>query len=104
MGTLIELPMLTAADEWTAAAVRAEIARQRIKQTALAAEIGVPQQWLNVRVNGLRAFSPGLLTAVAKCLGRPVSDFMPPIDSGLSGPLAQLAELRTFNPYSECAA
>lgn len=60
-----------------AAEVRAELARQQKTQRDLAADIGMTQQALQLRLVGSRSFRAEELSAIAQALGVPVERFLP---------------------------
>jgi transcriptional regulator with XRE-family HTH domain len=63
--------------EATAAAVRAEAARQRISGVALAKRLGVSQAWMSRRLGGRQPFDIGELARVAEALDVPLSRLVP---------------------------
>jgi transcriptional regulator with XRE-family HTH domain len=65
-----------------AANIRAELARRRISQTALAAHLGVSQSWVASRLQGRTPFDVNELHAVAKFLGVPPSALLPDPPNG----------------------
>lgn len=86
-----------------AAEVRAELARTRVRPNHLPSLLGKSQSYWSRRVNGVTPFDTQDLLALAALLHvHPARFFgvdgLPP-QTDPAGPLAQLAELRTFNPY-----
>lgn len=65
-----------------AANVRAELARQRITQTQLAAALRIAQSAVSRRLLGSVAFSLGELIEVARFLKVPVRTLLPEIHEG----------------------
>lgn len=63
--------------EAVAGAVRAEMARQRIPQSALADALGLSQQAASRRIRGEVPFDVAELAGAAGLLGVPVSTLMP---------------------------
>ncbi|MEO3927865.1 helix-turn-helix transcriptional regulator [Micromonosporaceae bacterium B7E4] len=60
-----------------AGAVRAELARRRISQTAIAQHFGWSQQTISRRMTGAVPFDIAELAAVAEYLGVPIASFLP---------------------------
>ena len=58
-----------------AANVRAELARRRIRQSEVAARLGVSRQNVAQRLNGSVDFRVGELLAIADLLGIPAANF-----------------------------
>lgn len=63
-------------DATVAANVRAEVARQRLRQGALAVRLGRAPSWLSRRLSGDVAFRLDELEAIADVLGVPVIDLL----------------------------
>lgn len=61
----------------TAAEVRAEMARQRISQSALAEQLGRTQQYVSRRIVGEVPFDVADLEKIAEFFGVPVSRLVP---------------------------
>jgi transcriptional regulator with XRE-family HTH domain len=70
----------TSANQFAAAEVRAELARQRISQRDLAARLDPPQNqmYLQRRLSGRVGFDVDDLAAIAAALAVPVTQFLPP--------------------------
>lgn len=64
--------------ESVTAEVRAEMARQRIGQVALADKLGWSQPMLSRRLVGAVAFATDELEALAEALGVPLAQFVSP--------------------------
>lgn len=60
-----------------AGAVRAELARRRIPQSALADRLGQSQQAVSRRLRGVVAFDVAELAAIAEFLNVPVTALLP---------------------------
>lgn len=60
-----------------AANIRAEMARQRIPQTAIAAALGITQQSVSNRINGRVPIDVDELAVFARLLGVPVASLLP---------------------------
>jgi len=69
-----------------AAEVRAEMARQRVSQVALAERLGWIQQRLSRRMTGEVPFAVPELSAVADELGVPITKFLPEHAQRLAAP------------------
>jgi transcriptional regulator with XRE-family HTH domain len=69
--------MSTSLPQVVATEIRAEMARQRITQMALAARLGRSQPYVCRRLTGEVAFDLAELELVAEALGVPLSQFMP---------------------------
>jgi transcriptional regulator with XRE-family HTH domain len=63
--------------EAVAAALRAEMARQRMDQRTLAARVGRSQTWVQYRASGRVACDVEDLALLAEALDVPVSRFLP---------------------------
>jgi len=63
--------------EYVAAEVRAEMARQRVSQRQLAAQLGLSQVQIQRRLAGRIEFRPSELDGAAELLGVPVTRFLP---------------------------
>jgi transcriptional regulator with XRE-family HTH domain len=63
--------------------IRAVMARKRITQVKLAADLGVHVDWLKRRLNGLVPLSIDDTTMIANGLGVTVSQLMQPLDDEL---------------------
>lgn len=61
--------------------VRAEIARRRLSQTAIAAEMGQNQQWLSRRLIGYVPLSVPELMTLAQVIGCDLVSLLPRLDS-----------------------
>lgn len=61
----------------TAAEIRAEMARQRITGSALAAELDVSTAWVSYRINGHQEIGLNDLERIATALGVPIGRLMP---------------------------
>lgn len=68
-----------------AAEIRAEIARQRLTQTELAARMGISQAAFSRNLNGRVPLTVDFVQEVAGVLGVPISRFLNYPDSGLTG-------------------
>lgn len=85
---------------YTAAEVRAACARAGLNQRDVARLLGVSHTSVNRRWNGALAYDADELFAIARTTGVEVGAFFPKLSSRDAGAVAQLAELRTFNPKS----
>lgn len=84
-----------------AATVRAEMARVNITQQRLAEMVGVSQQGISDRLRGKTPFTINEVGILAPLFGMIPAELIAGQRFGTlppSGPLAQSAELRTFNP------
>ncbi len=63
--------------EYMAAEVRAEMARQRVSQRQLAAQLTLSQVQIQRRLAGRIEFRPSELDRAAELLGVPVTQFLP---------------------------
>jgi hypothetical protein len=92
-----------------AAEVRAEMGRAKITTNQLPRLVGSSQSFWSRRVNAEVAFDVEDLSRLAMLLNVPITRFFATVASSgdgnvpPTGPLAQLAELRTFNPGSRDA-
>lgn len=68
------------ADALVAAEIRAELARQRITNGALAEKLGVSRAYLSRRLNGDTPLSIPDVAAIAEVLGIPISQLTKPVD------------------------
>ena len=85
---------------WVAAEVRAACTRKGISQRDLGKVLSVSHATVSRRWLGDIPWDAQELIAIAVMTDTPPREFMPPLDFDPSGPLAQLVELRTFNPKS----
>jgi transcriptional regulator with XRE-family HTH domain len=69
--------MEQSASQLTAAVVRAELARRKIRGADLAAVLGLSRTTMWRRLNGEHPFDINELVAVAAHIGVPVSDLLP---------------------------
>lgn len=65
-------------DDWTAGAVRAELARRKLSGRQMAAQMRMPINTFRRRLNGDVPFGVSELVAVADILAMPVTDLLPP--------------------------
>jgi transcriptional regulator with XRE-family HTH domain len=74
--------------EYVAGEVRAEMARQRVSQRQLAAQLGLSQVQIQRRLAGRIEFRPSELDRAAELLGVPVTQLLPsaPTASASSAP------------------
>jgi transcriptional regulator with XRE-family HTH domain len=63
--------------EYVAGEVRAEMARQRVSQRQLAAQLGLSQVQIQRRLAGRIEFRPSELDRAAELLGVPVTQLLP---------------------------
>lgn len=70
----------THADELIAAEIRAELARARITQSALAEQLNVSPAWVSRRLSGEVRLSVGDVAAIAQKLGLSFSKLAAPVD------------------------
>ena len=85
---------------WVAAEVRSACVKSGVNQRDLAKVFEVSHATVSRRWLGDIAWDADELVTIAVMTDTPPKDFMPPLDFGAQGPLAQLVELRTFNPKS----
>lgn len=85
---------------YVAAEVRAACVRSGVNQRDLSKVFGVSHTTVSRRWLGDIPWDALELVTIAVMTGTPPSEFMPPLDFGPEGAVAQLAELRTFNPKS----
>lgn len=65
-------------DEWTAGAVRAELARRKLSGRQMASRMGMPINTFRRRLNAEVSFGVSELVALADILSVPVVDLLPP--------------------------
>lgn len=68
--------MTTPLTEIVAAEIRAWIGRRGIRQSQLARELGVSEQWISVRLRGVQPIGVDDLERIADVLGVPVTTFL----------------------------
>lgn len=68
------------AEDAVAAEIRAELARQRLTQTALASRLQVARPYLARRLNGETSLTVGDVAAIAAALGVKVADLTRTVD------------------------
>lgn len=85
---------------YIAAEVRAACSRKGVRQGMLAKVFGVSRATITRRWMGDIPWDGAELVTISVMTDTPASAFMPPLDFGPDGAVAQLAELRTFNPKS----
>jgi transcriptional regulator with XRE-family HTH domain len=106
---VVQLPDRGSLRGAVAGEVRAEMARAKVRTNHLPHLLGNSQSFWSRRVNGEVALDIDDLGQLAALLGVPITRFFATApDSGdgnvpPTGPLAQSAELRTFNPGSALA-
>lgn len=71
----------THADELVAGEIRAELARARITQSALAEQLGVSRTWVSRRLSGEVPLSVGDVAAIAERLGVSFTTLAAPVDA-----------------------
>lgn len=76
--------MSTSPTEATGANVRAEMARRKVSQTAVAAHLGLSQTAISHRLNGRVAFNINELHSIAELLGVPLTDLLPSVEAGVA--------------------
>jgi transcriptional regulator with XRE-family HTH domain len=81
--------------------IRAERARSNISQARMAEVLGIAQQNVSAKLRGVRAFTLDEIGILAPLFGMTPAELIAGVRFGSvppQGPLAQSAELRTFNP------
>lgn len=78
-------PHGTEADQIVVAEIRAELARQRITQLALADQLGVSRAWVTRRLSGETSLSVGDIAKIAGQLGVAVAKLTAPVDAITEG-------------------
>jgi transcriptional regulator with XRE-family HTH domain len=73
------------ADELIAAEIRAELARARVTQSALAEQLGVSRAWVSRRLSGEVPLSVGDVAAIAAQLGVSFTTLAAPVDAEAAG-------------------
>lgn len=76
--------MSTSPTEVTGANVRAEMARKKVSQTAVAKHLGRSQSQVSARLSGRVPFDVNELHAIATLLDVPVSVLLPTVEAGVA--------------------
>jgi len=70
-------PRASSLSERVAEEIRVVLARRRIRQSQLARELGVSEQWISVRLLGKQPIDLNDLAQIAEALGVQVTDLIP---------------------------
>jgi transcriptional regulator with XRE-family HTH domain len=76
--------MATTPTATTGANVRAEMARRKVSQMALAAQLGLSQAAVSARLNGHTPFDINELSTIARVLDVPLTDLLADVEAGVA--------------------
>src|SRR5687767_6944026 len=83
--------------------VRVMLVRREMKQTELAAKMGVSEMWLSRRLRGSQPLDLNDLQLIADCLNVEVTDLLPRSNEGRTVVFAGESRRQTTEPYSPLA-